>query len=84
MEWILAFVVAMTAILAGSGLQLKQLRIKREVELAGGAEGRDLALQGENQMLREQVADLQERVGVLERIATDPAQRTAREIEMLR
>ena len=84
MEWILAFVVAMTAILAGSGLQLKQLRIKREVELAGAAEGRDLALQGENQMLREQLADLQERVGVLERIATDPAQRTAREIEMLR
>ena len=84
MEWILAFVVAMTAILAGSGLQWKQLRIKREVELAGAAEGRNLALQGENQMLREQIADLQERVGVLERIATDPAQRTAHEIEMLR
>ena len=84
MEWILAFVVAMTAILAGSGLQLKRLRIKREVELAGATGGRELALQGENQMLREQLADLQERVGVLERIATDPAQRTAREIEMLR
>ncbi|MDQ2892593.1 MAG: hypothetical protein M3R64_05820 [Pseudomonadota bacterium] len=38
----------------------------------------------ENDRLLGQVDRLQERLAVLERIATDPAQRTAREIEALR
>ena len=38
----------------------------------------------ENERLRNLVTKLQERVGTLEVIATDPAERTAREIEALR
>lgn len=41
-------------------------------------------LTGENERLAGQVTRLEERVAVLERIATDPAVRTAREIEALR
>jgi hypothetical protein len=41
-------------------------------------------LQAENQELKHHVGQLLERVAVLERIATDPAERTAREIESLR
>ncbi|MDB5693294.1 MAG: hypothetical protein JWO81_2357 [Alphaproteobacteria bacterium] len=38
----------------------------------------------ENHDLKGQVAKLEQRLAVLERIATDPAERTAREIENLR
>ena len=38
----------------------------------------------ETEQLRELVAKLQDRLAVLETIATDPAERTAREIESLR
>lgn len=41
-------------------------------------------LETENGSLRDDVARLTERVAVLERIATDPAARTALEIEQLR
>lgn len=41
-------------------------------------------LTGENEQLRGQVERLEKRLRVLERIATDPATRTAREIEDLR
>jgi hypothetical protein len=41
-------------------------------------------LNRENANLRGQVERLEERLVVLERIATDPAERTAREIESLR
>jgi hypothetical protein len=41
-------------------------------------------LSAENAGLRNQVNRLEERIAVLERIATDPAERTAREIEQLR
>jgi hypothetical protein len=42
------------------------------------------ALTSENSQLKSQVSRLEERIAVLERIATDPAERTAREIEALR
>jgi len=42
------------------------------------------ALAGENDRLKGQISRLEERLAVLERIATDPAERTAREIEQLR
>lgn len=51
-----------------------ELEAKREVEL----------LSRENAGLKGQVGRLEERIAVLERIATDPAERTAREIEQLR
>ena len=38
----------------------------------------------ENNQLKNQVSRLEERIAVLERIATDPAERTAREIDSLR
>ena len=41
-------------------------------------------LSNENERLTGQVSRLEERIAVLERIATDPAERTAREIEALR
>lgn len=41
-------------------------------------------LEAENRELKQQMSKLLERVAVLERIATDPAERTAREIENLR
>lgn len=41
-------------------------------------------LTSENSELKGQVSRLEDRIAVLERIATDPAERTAREIEALR
>ena len=41
-------------------------------------------LSNENAGLKGQIGRLEERIAVLERIATDPAERTAREIENLR
>jgi hypothetical protein len=41
-------------------------------------------LSSENDRLTGQIGRLEERLAVLERIATDPAERTAREIEQLR
>jgi len=41
-------------------------------------------LSNENGRLKGQVSRLEERIAVLERIATDPATRTAREIDELR
>jgi hypothetical protein len=41
-------------------------------------------LTDQNQALRDQMGRLEERIAVLERIATDPATRTAHEIEQLR
>ncbi|HEX8573445.1 MAG TPA: hypothetical protein VF759_11910 [Allosphingosinicella sp.] len=51
-------------------------------DLAGARENDRLAQ--ENAVLRRTVDRLEERMAVLERIATDPAERTAREIEALR
>lgn len=47
-------------------------------------EGDVRQLTDENRQLRGQVERLEQRLAVLERIATDPAERTAREIEKLR
>lgn len=41
-------------------------------------------LTNENGALKNKIGRLEERLAVLERIATDPAERTAREIEKLR
>lgn len=48
------------------------------------ANGTVAALTEENEQLKGQVSHLEKRMIVLERIATDPAERTAREIENLR
>ena len=88
-------VVAVTLIGSITWLINNWLRIKHGIptdeELAVMAvrgdrdsDGRVRALTDENNALRGQVARLEERMAVLERIATDPAERTAREIENLR
>ncbi|KQN93620.1 hypothetical protein ASE95_01395 [Sphingomonas sp. Leaf231] len=57
----------------------------RNIERSDPDAGRNLRLlTGENERLTAQVGRLEERIAVLERIATDPAERTAREIEALR
>jgi len=50
------------------------LQSERKIEL----------LSTENSDLKGKISRLEERIAVLERIATDPAERTAREIESLR
>lgn len=48
------------------------------------AERKIMLLSNENEKLTGQIGRLEERIRVLERIATDPAERTAREIDALR
>ena len=56
----------------------------------GGSDGslddarKIMLLTGENEKLTGQIGRLEERIAVLERIATDPAERTAHEIDALR
>lgn len=57
---------------------------RKMAELRYGRSDREARLTVEKQELNETVAMLQDRVAVLERIATDPARRTADEIEQLR
>jgi hypothetical protein len=79
--------IAATALVALAFIRLHRERLAREDAAAartttGGAENARLAQ--ENEALRLTVRRLEERMAVLERIATDPAERTAREIEQLR
>ena len=53
-------------------------------ERAAAAAKRETLLADDNERLHGQVARLEERIAVLERIATDPAERTARAIDALR
>jgi cell division protein FtsB len=83
--------IPIVAILATAGVivhVLKFLQSRHESGKAAAgnaAEARENARLGqENEVLRHTVKRLEERTAVLERIATDPAERTAREIESLR
>lgn len=90
------FVIAIIAISTFGWLASTWIRAKHgypiENEWTGivhKGEGPDAArkvelLTNENERLTGQVSRLEERIAVLERIATDPAERTAREIEQLR
>lgn len=70
----------------------KMRRMQRMMWMGYGPDGGDdieaerkiMLLSNENEKLTGQVSRLEERIAVLERIATDPAERTAREIEALR
>ena len=66
-------------------------RDRRLLRRQGGETGGELddarkvvLLTGENERLTGQVGRLEDRIAVLERIVTDPAERTAREIDALR
>ena len=59
-------------------------RRQRRGEEGIAAERKVALLTDENEKLHGKVGRLEERIAVLERIATDPAERTAREIDALR
>jgi hypothetical protein len=90
------FVIAIVAISTFGWLASTWIRAKHgypiENEWTGMVEKSDSPgatrkielLTSENERLIAQIGRLEERISVLERIATDPAERTAREIEQLR
>lgn len=80
----LGVLVPIAAIIASACVFIALLHFAQERrKLEGGSlEKADLA--SENETLRKTVTRLEDRIAVLERIATDPAERTAREIESLR
>ena len=89
------FVIAIVAISTIGWLVSSWIRAKHgyplENEWTGMVERADPAAQArigeltaENRELKGQIGRMEERLAVLERIATDPAERTAREIENLR
>jgi len=78
-------VIFTTWIRAKHGYPLEDDSGKLIHKIGGPDEERKIALlTNENARLQDQIMRLEERVAVLERIATDPAERTAREIEKLR
>jgi hypothetical protein len=82
-----AFIVVMTGMVLAAGLILAWMRSRAQARIAGGgleAKREIELLSDENAGLKGQVGRLEERIAVLERIATDPAQRTAAAIEDLR
>jgi len=87
-EWIpiLIIVLAITLTVGWLVNGLIKARHRYPPAAAGGLEAsRQLELlSNENAGLKGQVGRLEERIAVLERIATDPAERTAREIDQLR
>jgi hypothetical protein len=90
-----AFVLAIIAMSFGAWIVTSWIRAKHgyplENEWSGMTyptdperESKVATLTEENERLRAQLGRLEARLAVLERIATDPAERTAREIEKLR
>jgi hypothetical protein len=80
------FIVITTLFVIGSSVNT-WLRHRHKSGVPGDAVASDRRVElltAENAHLKSQVGRLEERIAVLERIATDPAERTAREIEQLR
>jgi hypothetical protein len=73
--------IASTAAIILAWMSNRHERLKWKVL---GGEGDRGELEAENARLRATIERLEDRMAVLERIATDPAERTAREIENLR
>jgi len=88
MEW--GFLIPVVAIAIGpiAWVTNNWIRAKHGYPLEDPDEGTSTKqaklLSKENERLTGEVAQLHERIAVLERIVTDPAERTAREIEKLR
>ena len=85
---IAAFVIIIGAIWSVGWWAQRLARTRAELAAGGRdtqeAERRIEELTAENAGLKGQLGRLEARLAVLERIATDPAERTAREIEQLR
>lgn len=75
-----AFLAATILVLGSAMIRSKNKRA--ELDRQGGDRLSELV--SENEALRGRLVRQDERIAVLERIATDPAERTAREIELLR
>ena len=59
------------------------MRARERIRLASGA-AEVTQLTAENERLQDEMSGMKSRLAVLETIATDPSERTAREIEQLR
>jgi len=83
----MGILIPIVAILATAAVIIKLIAFLQFRHVSGGdpaAASENERLARENEVLRSTVGRLEERMAVLERIATDPAERTAREIESLR
>jgi cell division protein FtsB len=78
----IAGIVSGTVIFVSALRYVRDRQTQRATPPEAARENEKLAR--ENEGLRGTVGKLEERIAVLERIATDPAERTAREIEQLR
>jgi hypothetical protein len=86
-EKVALFVTVMTAMVLVAALIHSWMQTRTKVKTATGsleASRQVELLSNENAGLKGQIGRLEERIAVLERIATDPADRTAREIDQLR
>ena len=84
--WTLVLALTMAFVVAGTVLTLlnAQSKFGGPIDRDGEADEEMEAIRFENEELKHRVAELTERLVVLERIATDPAERVSREIEELR
>ena len=87
-EWIPILIIVLTITLTVGWLvnnMIKTRQVYRPVGPEGLESQRQVELLStENAGLKGQIGRLEERIAVLERIATDPSERTAREIDQLR
>lgn len=86
MFWMLIFSLALAFIVAGVVLTLLKVQagFRAPDERESQSDHEMDVIRSENEELKRRVAELTERLTVLERIATDPAERVSREIEELR
>ena len=82
------FIAIMTLMILGTALLNAWINSRAKIRIADSGRldsARQVELlSNENAGLKGQMSRLEERIAVLERIATDPADRTLREIEQLR
>ena len=80
-----AFLIVAVAITAAVVLVIvtNWIRVREKRRVASGAT-EIVQLTAENDRLQDEVSAMKSRLAVLESIATDPAERTSREIESLR
>ena len=86
-QTIFPFIAIIVSVSIGGWVFNTWIRARHKASAAGdglAATRQVELLSAENANLKGQVGRLEERLAVLERIATDPAERTAREIEQLR
>ena len=79
--WMMIFLIVLVGVI-GNVLSDRYKALGKQADKADPA--REKALETERDQARGELEQLRDRVKVLERIATDPARRTAEEIEDLR